>query len=184
MRTILLSASKLLRSQSNAHTSASSCLEHAISPHRYACNSMCNWQAHFMLKLVSSILMGMRPFAKPLRWRSSSSSVTSKNLICTSERGLSTACEQSDGMRETSEPLRALGTPPAFQQFQVHTSAVAKYIVHWWDAADEHGRPSTACITRATQRLCESADICEEPDRGVVLVRSAARLRHVMPISD
>ena len=61
-------------------------LRHGVSPHRYACNSTSTVQAHFMLKLVSSILMGMRPFAKPLRWRSSSSSVTSKNLIYTMKR--------------------------------------------------------------------------------------------------
>ena len=86
-------------------------------------------QTHFMLKLVSSILMGMRPFAKPLRWRSSSSSVTSKNLICTSERELSTACEQSDGTRQASKPLLAQHMPPVFQHFQGHTSAVANYVI-------------------------------------------------------
>ena len=42
-------------------------LRHGVSPHRYVCNSTSTVQAHFMLKLVSSILMGMRPFAKPLR---------------------------------------------------------------------------------------------------------------------
>ena len=97
MGTILLSASKLLRSHRHAYTGASSCPDLPVSPHRCACNSMSNGQTHFMLKLVSSILMGMRLFAKPLRWRSSSSSVTSKNWICTSARDLSTACEQSDG---------------------------------------------------------------------------------------
>ena len=64
----------------------------------------------------------------------------------------------------------------------MHTSAVAIYINHQWDAANEQCRPSTACITRANERLCEPADICEEPGQGFFLVRNAARPGHVMPI--